>query len=406
MALSIAFCCAVPTGWAQVGEITLEEALAFFYENNYNIIVNKYEVDKAYADYVSAKLRPNPNLSVNYNNLEMSQGRTNRGDNTQLTIRVDQLIETAGKKTLRTSAANEYLEAARIMHKDVIRNLLIGFYNFYYMINLDTLNLEFARDELARYDKLLQIADKRRNAGFLSDIDYTKLKLGRIEVENTAKNLEAQLNNSIDSFSVLLGSDSTRRPSGTKIQNSFPKYREEDLVTAAHENRYDLLSMQRQLKAADHYLSLAKASRIPDFSIGGEYDSIGNPAKTGVGAGISLNIPIFNRAQGEILKRTAEKKQIEIQITQLKRKIVSEVYQVLNNYNTSLKVFDSYSISKNELDALIGKSSQAFTLGGITVLELLDVQKTYKDFTTKYHQAFTQSMLNKELIKVYTGAMK
>ncbi|MCX5816270.1 MAG: TolC family protein [Proteobacteria bacterium] len=387
-------------------EIGLDEALVQFYKSNFDIVASKYEIDKAYADYVTAKLLPNPNLTVNYNNLAMSQWKTSRWDNTQLTVRVDQLIETGGKRALRTGVASEVLEATRISHKDVIRNLLIGFYNLYYTLNLDDLSIEFARNELARYNRLLQVAEKRFSAGFLSSIDYTKLKVGKIDLENNHTNLANQLLNDIDSFSLLLGSDVRRKPARVYIQDRYPTFVEADLFAVANENRHDLLSLQRQRKAAENNISLAKAYRIPDFSIGGEYDSTGNPATSGIGMGISVPLPIFNRYQGEIAKRTAEMQQLDVQLAKTKRRIASDVHLALNNYTAALKVFESYRDNKDQMDTLMQNSEKAFSLGGITVLELLDTQKTYRDFITKYHQTFIQSVLNGHLIKVYTGEIK
>lgn len=83
-----------------------------------------------------------------------------------------------------------------------------------------------------------------------------------------------------------------------------------------------------------------------------------------------------------------------------------EVQQSLNTYNASARVFQTYNGSKPEMDTLMTNSTKAFTLGGITVLDLLDAERTYRDFMTKYHQAFIQAILNSELIKVYTGEMK
>ncbi|MCX5812235.1 MAG: TolC family protein [Proteobacteria bacterium] len=387
-------------------EIKLDEALTQFYQNNFDIIASKYDIDKAYADYITAKLLPNPNLSVNYNNLAMSRGKTNRWDNTQLTVRVDQLIETGGKRTLRTGVAAETLEATRISHKDVIRNLLIGFYNLFYNLNLDDLSIEFARSELVRYDRLLQVAEKRFNTGFLSPIDYTKLKVARIDLENNVTNLSTQWANDIDSFSLLLGSDIRHKPAKVYAQDRYPVLTEADLVSVANENRHDLLSLQRQRKSAEHNLALGKAYRIPDFSIGGEYDSTGNPATSGVGMGISIPIPFFNRYQGEIAKRTAELKQIDVQLAKTKRRVASDIHLALNNYAAAMKVFESYRDNKEQMDTLMQNSEKAFSLGGITVLELLDTHKTYRDFITKYHQALIQSVLNRDLIKVYTGEIK
>lgn len=391
---------------AQPKDLTVDEALAQFYENNLDIIINRYEVDKSYADYVTAKLIPNPNLTVNYNNLEISRGHTNRGDNTQLTIRVDQLIETAGKRTHRANTANELYEAAKIGHKDVIRNLLIGFYTLYYAINLDMFNTDFAKQELVLYNRLLEIAKKKHNAGFLSTIDYTKLKMRRIELANNVVNTETQLKNDLSAFAVLLGKEEQCRPARVRLHENLRKYNEEELVSTAQENRYDLLSLKRQLRAAENAVLLAKAGRVPDFSIGGEYDSIGNPAKNGVGAGFSIPLPIFSRSQGAILRSEAAKKQVETQITKVKRVITMEVQQSLNTYNASARVFQTYNGSKPEMDTLMTNSTKAFTLGGITVLDLLDAERTYRDFMTKYHQAFIHAILNSELIKVYTGEMK
>jgi hypothetical protein len=52
---------------------------------------------------------------------------------------------------------------------------------------------------------------------------------------------------------------------------------------------------------------------------------------------------------------------------------------------------------------LLQKSEQAFALGGITTLELLDTRKTYRDFISKYNQTLAQSALNKDLLTIYTG---
>ena len=57
------FCSAAHAG-AQ--EVTLEQALDLFYKNNYDILINRYEIDKAYGDLAAAKIIPNPNVSVNY----------------------------------------------------------------------------------------------------------------------------------------------------------------------------------------------------------------------------------------------------------------------------------------------------------------------------------------------------
>lgn len=71
-----------------------------------------------------------------------------------------------------------------------------------------------------------------------------------------------------------------------------------------------------------------------------------------------------------------------------------------------MKIFDAYKAREKEVEDLLNKSETAFSLGGITVLDLLDARKTYRDFVTKYNQGFVQMLLNQELIKLYTGEIK
>lgn len=385
-------------------EITLEQALSDFYQSNYDVLISRYEIDKAQADYIAARLLPNPNVSFNYTFIGL-QGFPKATDNTQTVTRVDQLIEFGGKRGLRTNAASENVEASKFSQKDTVRTLLIGFYTLFFNINADILNTDFARDELKRFDRTLEIAEKRFQAGFLSLVDYTKLKLVRIDLENNLTNLEAQMRNDVEQFSLLLGSVTPLRPA-RHVSEDFTGFTEEDLLKSAYQYRFDLLSIEKQLNASEFNRKLAKAQKIPDITMGAEFETIGTRNNPGVGFGFSIPLPLFNRNQGEIAKRQAEYNQLEVQREKVKRQIVSDIRQALNNYSTATKVFDTYKSRKKDMEELMSRSEKAFSLGGITILDLLDTEKTYRDFMTKYNQALVQGNLNRELLKVYTGEIK
>jgi cobalt-zinc-cadmium efflux system outer membrane protein len=388
---------------AAAQEVNLEKALELFYNNNYDIIINRYEIDKARGDYVAARIVPNPNFSVNYTGLRPG---AYRADFTQLIYRLDQLIELGGKRGLRIQTANEMLEATRLSHKDTVRTLLVGFYTNYYELLLYALSFDLAREQLDRFDRILAIGEKRHLAGFLSLIDFTKLKIARIDLENSLTTIDTQYRNDLAVFNLLLGGGGSYKPSKEQMGEGFPSFAEEELVDTAYTHRFDLLSLQKQFKSAEYAVKLAKAQRIPDISVGGEYGGYGRDLATGYGAGVGINIPIFYQNQGEILKRTAEYDQIKVQIERTKKQIQVDIRQALNNYASANKVFDSYRARKQELEDLLSNSEKAFSLGGITVLELLDTHKTYREFITKYNQALIQATLNKDLVKVYSGEIK
>ena len=146
--------------------------------------------------------------------------------------------------------------------------------------------------------------------------------------------------------------------------------------------------------------------RIPDVTAGAQYEVYGTDSRSRFGIGISIPLPLFNRNQGEIYRRNAEWSQVEEQIKKTKRQILSDIRQALTTYQASLKVFETYQTRKIEMEDLRKKSEAAFSLGGVTVLDLLDTRKTYRDFITKYNQALVQVVLNEALLKLYTGEMK
>jgi cobalt-zinc-cadmium efflux system outer membrane protein len=391
------------TGKAE--EIALEEALRLFYKNNYDILINRYEIDKAYGDYVGAKLRPNPVLTANAIGLRY-ENNPRLSDDSQLTVRIDQIIELGRKRELRTNSAFSTLEASKLSHKDLLRTLLVGFYTAYYNLQLDKLNIEFGLYDLGRFKRIQEVAGRRFDAGFLSLMDYTKIKLSAIDIENNLTNFEKQFRADIESFNFLIASRTQLEPQKLAMKETFPQYAEESLVDVALKNRYDLLALRKQSEAARFGISLAKASRIPDVTVGAEYDSFGKDSRPRFGVGVSLPLPLFNRNQDEILKKNAEFNQLEEQIKKTERQIVSDIRQALNNYQGSLKIYDAYRTRKKEMEDLLKKSEEAFSLGGITGLDLLDTQKTIRDFVTKYNQALVQALLNEELLKVYTGELR
>jgi cobalt-zinc-cadmium efflux system outer membrane protein len=386
-------------------EVNLEQALQIFYKNNYDILISKYEIDKAYGDVVGAKLFPNPTFSFVSVGMQPRRG-LRKSDDIELAYNISQLIEIGGKRGLRIESTTATLNATKLSQRDTIRNLLIGFYTVFYNLQLDQLNIDFAKYDLDRFAKVHDVAERRFNAGFLSLIDFTKIDLSKIDLENNLTNSESQGKKDTESFSFLLGSETLVQPSKLTLQETHAEYTESGLVEEALKNRTDLQALQKQSEAARNSLSLAKAMRIPDVTIGGEYETFGTDNRPRVGASISFPLPLFNRNQGEIYRRHAEWLQVEEQIKKARRQILSDIRQALNTYQASLKIFEAYQTRKKEMDDLLKESEWAFSLGGVTVLDLLDTRKTYRDFITKYNQALTQVVLNQDLLKLYTGEIK
>lgn len=382
----------------------MKDALKLFYKNNYEILVNKYNVDKAYADFIGSKLYPNPSLLAGNIGHNFSTGYPSVNSNTQTTVRIEQLIELGGRRQLRINSAEESLGVAELFQKDKIRNLLAGFYEVWFNLLLERQKMDFVKSDLKQLDNVLKIADARFNAGTLSKIEHAKLNLFRLERVTALAHAESQYLNRLEDLSLLLGGERKYSPIPVSdISDVSEALSEEALVREAMTNRYDLLALQKQLKSADLNLAAARSYRIPDVTVGLQYDNFGGASDPYFGGGIALALPIFNRNEGLIGKRAAERGQIETLIEKTRRSVISEVRKALTNYMSAINIQKSLAGRKNEIEDLLKRSSAAFALGGINALDLLDAQRTHLEFHNKHLQSRTQTLLNHKLLKISTG---
>lgn len=389
--------------WSEIRTVTVDQALALFSKNNLDVLIHKSEIDKSEAELAGARLLPNPTASFNFTDVQFGHGGIYAGDNTQWSVRLEQLIEIGGQRGLRTSLAASNLDAVRLEHREVIRDLLVGFYSLFNDLVLDEWNVRFARETLDSLDKTLAVADQRHAAGFLSAIDHQKLKLSRVETENELARLESQRQNDLELFNVMLGGTERVQPAEPASKPTFEDQDPEALVRTACRNRTDLLALEKQIDAAQGAVKLAKARAIPNLSLGAEYDSLGPQNSPAFGLGLSLDLPLFNRNQEEILVSRYQLDQLRAQLKKARLGVEADVRQAVNNYRTAFKAFGSYEQRKADMDDLLDKSRQAFALGGITVLDLIDTQKSYREFNFKYNQALAQCRLTQELLRVSVG---
>ncbi|MDM7274165.1 TolC family protein [Sulfurihydrogenibium azorense] len=161
--------------------LTFEEGLNNLINKNYDILIQKNEVEKAKADIITAKLRPNPTFTSNftYYNIKNLLDRSN----TQNSFRIDQEIETANKRGLRIKLAEKMLEYTQLNFKSSLKDYLNTYLSSYTQLLSDKLQLENSKSNLQDYQKILEIAKIQYEKGFLSQLDYEKLKLSLIDYQ-------------------------------------------------------------------------------------------------------------------------------------------------------------------------------------------------------------------------------
>lgn len=362
--------------------LTFEEGLNNFINKNYDILIQKNEVEKAKADIITAKLRPNPTFTSNftYYNIQNLLDRSN----TQNSFRVDQEIETANKRGLRIKLAEKMLEYTQLNFKSSLKDYLNTYLSSYTQLLSDKLQLENSKSNLQDYQKIIEIAKIQYEKGFLSQLDYEKLKLSLIDyqkdyytnLENYQKDkefLKFLIQTDFDDVALIDVKD-------TYLDNL------DDLIKTALEKRYDIKSSKANVEASEVQINLNKALAVPNITVGFELDGYGEKYKF-IGVGFSVPIPIFDRNQGEILKSKINLIQAKLQYEKSINQVKTEIKQLYYSLKSKESVLKEYQARYEELKKLKENTEKAFSLRGINVLTLLDTYKLYREFQKNYTQA-------------------
>ena len=72
------------------------------------------------------------------------------------------------------------------------------------------------------------------------------------------------------------------------------------MIDSALQNRYDLKAANAEVQFSEANLALQKAMRVPDLMVGGYYDKAGNYVPHYNALTLAIDLPFWNRNQGNI----------------------------------------------------------------------------------------------------------
>ncbi|MEZ0323766.1 MAG: TolC family protein [Hydrogenothermaceae bacterium] len=392
----------VLTGYATISyadPLTFQEGLELLIKKNYDAVIQKYEIEKSKADIITASLRPNPTFTFNstYINFKNFGNYSSRQDS----FRIDQEIETAGKRELRRKIAQQMLKYTELTYKVSLKDIINNYINSFSQVVSDKIQLKSSEENLNSFKKVLEIADIQHKSGFISTLDYQKLYLNLIDFEKDYYTNIENLKKDSEYLKFLVREDF----SDVEFDDSTPKLPQESLeklIEKALKNRYDIQASKLNTEISKTQIDYNKALAVPNVTIGLEIDGYGNKYSY-AGIGFSVPIPIFDRNQGEILKSKINYIQSKLQeektVQQIKTEVTQLYYSLVSKYN----IYKSYEEKFQQIKQLKENTEKAFSYRGINILTLLDTYRLYREFQKNYNQSIIDYFITYYQLKVATG---
>jgi cobalt-zinc-cadmium efflux system outer membrane protein len=380
--------------------LTWEQVKTRFETNNPELKADSDSVDEMKAAEVTAFLRPNPQVGLSSDGIQVAP-HTTPGLGThwlpltgaQLVPSISYLHEREHKRELRLQSAKEGTQIAGSQHADLERNLLFVLRTSFVQTLQAKAVLELATADLAYYDKIIEISRARFKAGDIPHIDLVRIELLRAQYEVELQSAIVDLRTAKIQLQQLLND---RAPvEQFDVMGPFDFSDEikplEDFRQIALDQRPDLRAALESVQQAqtNHKLAVANGSADPTFSTWYSYNpAFNNPfGRYTVGASVNVPLRVFDRNQGE-----KQRTQIDIDRNQrltdaAQAQVFSDVDSAYAQIVSGIALLKPYKAQyKGQALDVRDTVTYAYEHGGASLMDFLNAQSEYRAVQLAYVQ--------------------
>jgi cobalt-zinc-cadmium efflux system outer membrane protein len=391
--------------------IDLDQATLIALAHNHALKAARTEIQQSQAEEITAAIRPNPVFT--YDDLYVpifSPGQLNSAtlnNITEFDVGVSYTIQRGHKRQARIQAARDQTAVTRSQVSDTERGLTFNVAQQYIAVLLAKANLQLARQDLTSYQQTVDLSEKQYGAGAISEGDLLKIKLQLLQFQMDVSQAQLGLVQAFASLRGLLGYDAV--PANYDVMGELAylplKLNQEDLQLKALQLRPDYVAAQQGVTAAQSQNSLAKANGKRDLTTTFDYTHVS--ALNAAGLTLSIEIPIFDRNQGEIARTHYAVTQAQETKTAAGETVMTDVanaYQAFQVGDQVVQLYLSGYLKQAEDSRDI--SEYAYKRGAASLLDFLDAERSYRATQLAYRQALATYMLAIEQLREVVGTRK
>ncbi len=369
------------------GPLRVGDAIRAAIHHNPELRSAGYLVDAASGRVHQAGLYPNPSL-----NFEAEAVGSDAGSGGETAYVIEQEIVLGGKLRKARSVAESDVLAARA-----------GFVAQEYALATRVTRAYFAgvsaQEQLQKREELVALASQLRDAatskvvaGTATMADQLRAEVvheqALIELDSARFELESAMEVLASTIGVDSGID-------LELESSIEQFPDlpsrESLLSATLEVNSRISLARIAVERARRTHKLARSNAAPDLvaSIGPRYSDI--DSETTIDVGLSIEIPLFDRNQGEISATLAERLSASAKLRGVQLELIAEVSKAWSLYQSS------YAAVHRFRDQLLPKAEktleltrQAYQSGKSDYLRLLDAQQVVVQSHISYIRTLEQ----------------
>lgn len=371
-------------------QLTLRQAEQLFASGNRELLAAKRAVEGAEANTLIAGQRPNPVLSLGLSSVNVNRGQGNMNQNSangiwdktyNSSLQVSQLYERGNKRELRTAVAESAVKASGFDLKETYRQQALTMATAYYDLKLAQEILLIQRENVASYDKTLQVAQLRLKAGDVAAADVARIRVDALRASNDLRQAEASVQKAQALLAYLLGKD--HDASRLYVSDPWPSLELEQLANAEKSwlpQRSDVQAAEARMEQAQQARKLAESLKTRDltWSLAYQHFPGQEPGSAPDTVGAAVSIPLFTNYhyEGEAARAEVDYNSALEAKEQVRAAAVAEMRRAKADLQAAVdknRRFDQSILS--EAQKASEAAEFAYQHGAMSVMDLLDARR-------------------------------
>ena len=396
---------------ASAQTVNLDQAIQEALTKNLDIAAEKLNISVAETKEITARLRPNPVLTVSGQSLNLLGANyspaTPLGPN-QLNVHTDFPFEGGHKRDERVTVAKEEKSLAELGVREVMRQVIAGVQAAFVDVQQAKENVKLAQANLTSLNAVVAANEARLQSGDLAQVELDRSRVAALQYRIAVQQAELQRDQAKTQLQQLMG----RRQKSPDFDVA-DQMRRDALATPTPEiarlaltRRPDYLAYQQSQVRSRADLRLQLANGKVDYSIGTEFTRQSAWGFSGNSIGVYFSVPlrIFNKNQGEIARAQREITLAGARVSATEAAIQSEVEKAYRQYTVSRALLlgienDLLAKAKSVRDS----TEYSYRRGEASLVEFLDAQRAFNDAMQTFNEARASYARSLYLIDTVSG---
>jgi len=388
--------------------ITLEQATDLALKHNHSLLALRSTILQSQAQEITANLRPNPTINGDSQFLPIfnpSNFTSTYLDNSaQFDLGIGYLFERGKKRQHRLTAAKDATAVTSAQVADAERTTTFNVGQQFVAALLAQSTLELAEEDVKSFQQTVDIGQSQYKAGAISEGDFLKIKLQLLQFQSDVAVARLAKVQALSALRNQIGFSGVPENFDVEGQLDYQPVHTglDDLKSLALRTRPDVRAAQLGVTAAQSQESLAEANGKRDVNASINYTHVAALSTTSLF--FSMQIPIFDKNQGEIARTKYAITQFQEQSTAASEQALSDVeaaYAALHTNDQLIQIYRGGYLDDSKTSRDI--SEYAYRRGAASLIDYLDAERTYRSNQLAYRQALASYMAALEQLRDAVG---